>query len=75
MLLRIRSGGLEDCLVCSAEGMAGYYAGRPRPERVLSRGAAPAAAADAAWLAVAEANAALAERLIAAGARPLTWPA
>ena len=75
LLLRIRSGDLEDCVVCSADGMGGYYAGRPRPGRVLTCGAGPAAGADeAAWLAVAEANASLAERLIAAGARPLSWP-
>jgi len=76
VLLRIRSGDLDDCLVCGAEGMAGHYAGRPRPGRVLRCGAGPAAGADdAAWLALAEANASLAERLIAAGARPLSWPA
>lgn len=74
VLLRVRAGDLEDCVVCGADVMAGYYAGLPRPERVLTRGTAPAAEADAAWLAVAEANAVLAERLIAAGARPLTWP-
>jgi excinuclease UvrABC nuclease subunit len=71
VLLRIRSGDLEDCVVCGAAGMASYYAGRPRPGRVLTCGAGPAAGADdAAWLAVAEANASLTDRLIAAGARP-----
>jgi excinuclease ABC subunit C len=75
VLLRIRSGDLEDCVVCGAGGMTAHYApGRPRPGRVLTRAGDATDGADAMWLAVAEANASLAERLIAAGARPLSWP-
>jgi excinuclease UvrABC nuclease subunit len=72
VLLEIRSGTLHECRVCDAND---YYAGRPRPGRLLMGDRdRPVDAADAAWLATAEANAVLAARLVAAGARPLTVP-
>ena len=70
VLLRIRSGGVDECLVCGADGM------RAGDRRLLTRGSErPGDANDAAWLAMAEVNAALAARLIAAGARPFSRPA
>jgi excinuclease UvrABC nuclease subunit len=64
VLIEVRSGSLHDCLVLGRDETAGR-----RDERARS-----GAAADAGWLAMAEANAALAARLAAAGARPLSPP-
>jgi excinuclease UvrABC nuclease subunit len=75
VLLEVRSGGLRDCLVFGSDEAAAHYDGSTRPGRLLIRdGERAADADDAAWLAMAEANAALAARLIAAGARPLSPP-
>jgi excinuclease ABC subunit C len=60
VLLEVRAGRLQECVVCPRPGAG--------PVRLLVSG--PADANDAAWLAMAETNAELADRLVAAGARP-----
>jgi excinuclease ABC subunit C len=78
--LEVRDGRLHECRVhCGADPgaiVAGHYGRRQRPELVLTGAglavlSRPASASDAAWLASAQANADLAARLVAAGARPL----
>jgi excinuclease ABC subunit C len=76
VLLQVRSGAIEDCVVCRVDAGGGRDGSGPSACRLLTRGRErPGDANDAAWLAMAEANAALAARLIAAGARPLLTPA
>jgi excinuclease ABC subunit C len=71
VLLEVRAGRVEECLVRGA-GEEAARAGRGDAPRRLVAGDGGGAVDrnDAAWLAMAEANADLAARLVAAGARP-----
>lgn len=69
--LEVRAGRLQECVVREASAApAAPDERRGHPRRLVADGGT-AHGGDAAWLAMAQANAALAARLLAAGARPL----